>query len=289
MTDDRAVPESGLTPAEVDNAHQVWRSSRELGTGGRGLASLGQGTVALLAGFDLTTVVLLTTSQGAGAAQQAAIACFGVSAALFILALAFITSAEDYAATPEDRLIYYPEARVSEQALETQRGLQRQDDNLLATYFNKRILPSVTLAVLGTLAGLALVLLKKGWSPGLDVAAIAVVVVALIYLVDWRKGSNWWLFPRPVLPGWTRRELAAKYSGHLSAKQEKRRFHDEMLHLPVPKAPMSDAGRRAMLGSVAEIRNSPNMTIDTDASVLGIGQAMARRLWIGKPLRKFFG
>lgn len=245
MTEHR--PAQDPTAEELDDAHRVWRSPRELGAGGSGLASLGQGTVAILAGFDLTTVVLLTTSGG-GAVRQAAVACFGVSAATFALALAFIVSAADYAATPDERIMYYPEARESAKALEVQRGLQRQDENLLSTYYNKRVLPSVTLAVLGTLAGLTLVMLGGGWRIGPAIAAIAAIAVAIVYLIDWVKGGNWWLFPRAVIPAWTKEQLAAKYPDQLTSSQERKRRKDEMLHLPEPKASMSEAGRRAMLG-----------------------------------------
>jgi hypothetical protein len=178
----------------------VWSSPRELGSGGAGLASLGQGPVAILAGFDLTTVVLLTTSGGSGALHQAAIACFGAAAALFILAMAFITTAEDFSATPDDRMMYAPEARVSLESLEAERGDQWQDENLLSIYYNYRVTPAVTFAVVGTLAGLVLVLLGHDHRIGPDVAAGATTLVALIYLTDWlKRGRSWWLFPRPVL------------------------------------------------------------------------------------------
>ena len=197
MADD-IRPNPGL--ADAEDAQRVWRSSRELGSGGSALASLGQGTVAILGGFDLTTAVLLTTSNRNGAEYQAALACFAISAAMFALALAFIASAEDYAATPDERRMYYSEAQVSPDALEIQRGLQWQDHILLSIYYNKRVLPTVTLAVLGTLAGLALVILARGLSSGSIVAAAAVVAVAVVYAFDWIKRSNWWLFPRPILP-----------------------------------------------------------------------------------------
>jgi hypothetical protein len=194
-----AIAAGEAEPAD-EYAAPVWSSPRELGSGGAGLASLGQGPVAILAGFDLTTVVLLTTSGGTGALRQAAIACFGVSAALFTLAMAFITSAEDYSATPDDRIMYRPEARVSAAALETERGDQWQDENLLSIYYNYRVTPAVTFAVIGTLAGLILVLLGHDHLLGPDIAAGATALVALGYLADWlKRGGNWWLFPRPVL------------------------------------------------------------------------------------------
>jgi hypothetical protein len=236
------------------NARQVWRSGRELGAGGAGLASLGQGTVAILAGFDLTTVILLSTSHSSRPAHQAAIACLGVGAAAFVLALAFIASAEDYSATPDDRLMYFPEARVSEAELDIQRGLQRQDGNILAIYYNYRVLPSVTCAVMLTLAGLALAVLQAGWSPGPAVAAAAAAVVGVIYLADFfiaRRRGNWRLFPRAVLPAWSREQFSEKYPnpdlGLLSRRQQRRMFREQIVHLPVPIDTMSAHGRAAML------------------------------------------
>lgn len=238
-------PESPAAPATPAlPGGPVWISARELGGGGAGLASLGQGPVAILAGFDLTTVVLLITSGAGGDLRQAAIACFGAAAALFALAMAFITTAEDYSATPGDRLMYNPEAKVSPEALEVQRGLQWQDENLLAIYFNTRVLPSVTLAVLGTLAGLILVLLSRGWSPGPVIAAAAAALVGLAYLTDWvKQGGNWWLFPRPVFPP---PAAPARKPGLLELRRIRR--HQGQRVIGVAKAsPMSAEGHKAML------------------------------------------
>lgn len=255
-------------PARRD-AQQVWRSPRELGSGGGGLASLGQGTVAILGGFDLTTVVLLATDSGNGALRQGAIACLGVGAAAFALALAFIASAEDYSATPDDRLMYHPEARVSAAELDAQRGLQRQDDNLLSVYYNRRVLPAVTIAVILTLAGLALTLLGRGWQPGPLVAAGGAVLVALIYLADALLGGNWWLFPRPVLPALNREQLARNYPGRLSRRQRRHKRRDEIVRLAQPRAAMGEDGRAAMLSAPAPAS----------------AQARAPRGWLARHLR----
>jgi hypothetical protein len=238
------APEDPAGIPGPEPGHQVWNSARELGSGGQGLASLGQGPVAILAGFDLATVVLLTTSSASGALLQAAIACFGVSAALFTLAMAFITTAEDYSATPDDRMMYFPEARVSRDVLEAQRGRQWQDENLLGHYFNTRVLPSVTFAVLGTLAGLILVLLSRGWKPGPVIAAFAALAVALVYFTDWLKqGHGWWLFPRPVSPPVP---TAAAMAQAPPARRIRRHQRYRITHVSEAN-PMSAAGRAAML------------------------------------------
>lgn len=264
--------------AQSSPSGPVWKSSRELGSGGPGLASIGQGPVAILAGFDLATVVLLTTGNSRDGVLQAALACFGVSAALFILAMAFITAAEDYSATPGDRMMYYPEAQVSADKLEEQRRLQRQDEAILSLYFNYRVIPTVTLAVLGTLAGLALVAVAKGWSPGPDVAVGGASVVGLIYIADvLRGGRNWWLFPRPILgnqkrlllgaqrrplPGarwfWPVR-MAARIRSAQDARIERRFRIVDIHNVHVP--PMTRDGHRAMFGADASAR--PDGSEDT--------------------------
>jgi hypothetical protein len=232
---------TGSTEAE-DYTGPVWSAPRELGSGGAGLASLGQGPVAILAGFDLTTVILLTTSGGTDALRQAAIACFGVAAALFILAMTFITTAEDYSATPDDRMMYKPEARISASELELQRGDQWQDGNLLSIYYNYRVGPSVTLAVIGTLAGLVLVLLGHDHLIGPDIAAGATTLVALAYLADWlKRGGNWWLFPRPVLTPAGQRVR----QGPFRALTARRRLRLQVIK-PTLAWPMNPAGHTAM-------------------------------------------
>jgi hypothetical protein len=232
----------------------VWSRPRELGSGGAGLASLGQGPVAILAGFDLTTVVLLSTSGGGGALHQAAIACFGASAALFILAMTFITTAEDFTATPDDRMMYAPEARVSAGALEAERGDQWQDENLLSIYYNYRVAPTVTFAVMGTLAGLVLVLLGHDRRIGPDVAAGAATLVGLIYLTDWlKRGGTWWLFPRPVLtpPGQKRRK-----TNPFKALGTRRRIRLQVVR-PTMAFQMTPEGYEAMSAEFAEEAPAP--------------------------------
>jgi hypothetical protein len=232
----------------------VWESSRQLGSGGAGLASLGQGPVAILAGFDLTTVVLLTTGTGHGAVLQAAIACFGLSAALFILAMAFITTAEDYSASPDVRTTYHPESRFDAQVLAEQRHQQYQDENLLSIYFNYRVTPTVTLAVLGTLSGLVLVVVDRGWSPGPDIVAGGAIVVGLIYIVDMIKnGRNWWLFPRPAFQEsrdnskpWIIR-LAVRVWSAWKYRKDNRASIVDIANVERNVPPMTKAGLQAML------------------------------------------
>jgi hypothetical protein len=242
--------ESRNASLDSENEHRVWHAARELGSGGPGLASLGQGTVATLAGFDLASVVLLSIGHTSGWAQQAAVACLGIAAAMLVLALAFIANAEEYSATPDERLIYYPEARISEKELNTQRGLQRQDAFLFSVYCNERVLRTVNLGVLFTLTGLALAVFTIGTTPGPMIAAAAAIFVGVIYLVDWwKKGSNWWLFPRPLLPAWTKEQWDAAHPDQvgLTRKQQKKLQRDEWLHCARPSGQMTPEGRAAML------------------------------------------
>jgi hypothetical protein len=248
------APDVTQQAPEPQRPGPVWVSSRQLGSGGPGLASLGQGPVAILAGFDLTTAILLTTSTGHGGIVQAAIACFGLSAALFILAMAFITAAEDYSASPDVRMTYNPEARVSARELDEQRGMQRQDEDILSIYFNYRIIPCVTLAVLGTLTGLVLALGYKGWFAGVDVAVVGVALVGVIYLIDWLKnGNNWWLFPRPVFEsaGHAPTPWPLRVMRNVRSAWAERKPRRASIVLSTETWPMTTAGREAMLGAPA--------------------------------------
>jgi hypothetical protein len=150
----------------------------------------------LLGGFDLASVALILSGGHPGGITQAAVASFGSAAAIFVLALAFITSAEDYSATPSDRLMYNPEANISADELENQRRYQAQDLYVLALIYNRRVLPTVTAGVILTLIGLVLLLLSKGLGWWLVATAVVVGSVALILLLDWRIDGRWWLFPR---------------------------------------------------------------------------------------------
>lgn len=219
----------------------MWASPRELGSGGPALASLGSSTVAILAGFCLTSAV--STGRNSGSPSQIAAGAFGLGAIAFVLSLAFIATAEDYAATPDLRLAYNPEARVSEKELTDQRALQRQDQIILAMY-SKRVNAAVIAGITGTLIGLSLAMLADRLSAVSVIVAVVAGMVLLALVGDYIWTVNWWLFPRPV-----RAEMEAGPAGSRRQRRTERRdFQNDLLHQPAARGPLGQAGLTAMFG-----------------------------------------
>jgi hypothetical protein len=100
-----------------------------------------------------------------------------------------------YWASPDQRLAWRPEARVSLQALEEERQEQAEDYFLLVTYY-KSINASFEIGLIATLVGLATALLAEhiGWGSG---AAAGLMVVAGALVVMWQFEKPKSLFPSP--------------------------------------------------------------------------------------------
>jgi hypothetical protein len=172
----------------------VWRRPRELGSV-QSITAVGGTPISVLAGFSLTSAIMVAAAGG-GVWRDVAVALFAVAAGAFILALELIVEAVNYAATPDMRLTYHPEAAVDEDALAFERDQQRQDEWLLDIY-NRRISLGTTAGIAASLLGLGAALLTARVSWGV-LAGVAVVVplAALAVLNQGRRAA--WLFPNPA-------------------------------------------------------------------------------------------
>jgi MFS family permease len=195
---------------------RVWDSPRELGSV-QSITAVGGTPISVLAGFSLTSAIMIASARG-GVWRDVAVIFFAIAASAFILALSLIVDAINYAASPDIRLAYTPEAKVCEEVLQQQRKFQREDEWLLDIY-NRHIVRSTTAGVVSSLLGLGAALLtaRVSWGiiAGVVVLAVVTVVVALNFF---NKAGR--LFPRPH-------------------------------HVPAPRRsppPLDDLGRAAVLG-----------------------------------------
>jgi hypothetical protein len=185
----------------TERVTSVWDSPRELGSV-QSITAVGGTPISVLAGFSLTSAIMAATAAGS-VWRDIAVALFAAAAGAFILALSLIVEAISYAASPDIRLNYRPEARVSEDALQEERGLQREDEWLLDIY-NRRIGWSTTAGVVGSLGGLAAALLTAHITWGVAVGVVVVLLVAAVVVLN-QVGKAGWLFPRPHHVPTTRR------------------------------------------------------------------------------------
>jgi hypothetical protein len=177
----------------TERVSSVWDSPRELGSV-QSITAVGGTPISVLAGFSLTSAIMAATASGS-LWRDVAVALFAVAAAAFILALSLIVEAISYAASPDIRLTYRPEAKVSEEALQQERGLQREDEWLLDIY-NQRITWSTTAGVVGSLGGLAAALLTAHVTWGVAVGVLVLLLVIAVVVLN-QLGRAGWLFPRP--------------------------------------------------------------------------------------------
>ncbi len=185
----------------TERVTSVWDSPRELGSV-QSITAVGGTPISVLAGFSLTSAIMAATATGS-VWRDIAVALFAIAEGAFILALSLIVEAISYAASPDIRLTYRPEARVSEDALQEERGLQREDEWLLDIY-NRRIGWSTTAGVVGSLGGLAAALLSAHITWGVAVGVVVVLLVASVVVLN-QVGKAGWLFPRPHQVPTTRR------------------------------------------------------------------------------------
>jgi MFS family permease len=173
----------------TDQVSSVWDSPRELGSV-QSITAVGGTPISVLAGFSLTSAIMVSGAAG-GVWRDVAVVLFAVAAAAFILAL----EAVSYAASPDIRLAYRPEARISEEVLQEERRLQYEDEWLLDIY-NQRIVWSTTVGVAGSLGGLGAALLTARVTWGVVIGVVVLVLVTGVVLLNQLNRAGR-LFPRP--------------------------------------------------------------------------------------------
>lgn len=165
---------------------------------------VGTGPLSILSGFALASSLAVATqlSERAELLDVAAVALFALSAALLFGALITFTEASAYNVSPNERLDWYPEARISLRWLEEVR--QRQHRDFARYYYLRR--RTLRLFLAGTtlsLFALALVLLARmdGVSFGIDSSADALSdAVLFLGAVGLLIGAGWLLSHVPSKP-----------------------------------------------------------------------------------------
>jgi branched-subunit amino acid ABC-type transport system permease component len=170
----------------------VWRYSRQKGAG-PAIGFIGSGPVALLAGFDLVAVLSVSQRPIANQWNQVALLLLTLGVATLIVTILFVVSAQMYWASPDQRLVWKPEATVNPDELKNVRRQQFVDYHLLLKY-NTRVSIGLTLGLSATVAGLAASLLAEKLNLFSYMAA-ALLGVTLIIVILWATEKFTLLFP----------------------------------------------------------------------------------------------
>jgi hypothetical protein len=155
----------------------------------------------LLAGFSLTTIVLLVVSSYRPWLAVYAIAMFALAAALLLNALQFSATALGYAATPSERLDYVPEAAANTHILGAIRRRQWEEASLRSRYLVSARF-CYNFGLLAFLGGLGLIIVPRSswpWPAG-QFIGVAVVGMSIVFEILWVFSKARWpksLFPRP--------------------------------------------------------------------------------------------
>jgi hypothetical protein len=154
-------------------------------------------TSSVLAGFSLTAIMSLTTTDHRPWLWGYALLAFGVATTASLLALNYQQWALRYWADPEDLVTWRPRARVSYAAFDHTRRVQR-NKMLVFVSVAAKAEKAGRVAAVAFLSGLGLVLVPAvpdvGW-PALRVATLAVIAIGLAlflltgYLPPRRLGS----------------------------------------------------------------------------------------------------
>jgi hypothetical protein len=157
-------------------------------------ANRAMGTVAapLLAGFTLTTVVVLLTSSGIKTIPlyEWGIMVFAIASVLFVFAVQFTFMGLMYAASPSERVEWLP--RLSGQdpdddAYAAAAKVQEMDLVLQERYFT-RAARLYGLGILAYTVGLGLIITPRDWDVPRGIA-MTVLVIALVLEVIWYGSS----------------------------------------------------------------------------------------------------
>lgn len=154
----------------------------------------------LLAGFSLTTVVLLAATNQRPWLSGWAIAAFAAASALFVFSLQLSGIAIGFSATPAQRLELNPEAATDDEVLRIIVNRQWEESNLSRRYTTRARI-CYNAGLLAFLAGLGLTLdLHTGWPWFGDgrFIGLAVVVIAVLVEIAWIFSNATW--PKWLLP-----------------------------------------------------------------------------------------
>jgi hypothetical protein len=186
----------------------VWQPAPSRGEGEifRGFGGI---VSPLLAGFSLSTVAILLTSDRPIALLGLPVAAFTLSTVLSLFAIQVSITALRYTASPSDRLDWTPEASRSEEELQQLRWEQAMDMAVVSAY-SRRLQLCFDLAVLAFILGLILLIAGAKATVGTALAlgfAIAGGTVELLWWLSVSRSRRFarlarWLQPirRPLAP-----------------------------------------------------------------------------------------
>jgi hypothetical protein len=181
----------------------AWRVRYPLGTVD---AYRAMGTVAapLLAGFTLSSIVLLLTAADGSAMPlyDWGITGFAI-AVLFVFSMQFTYCGLLYAASPSERMAWLPHyvgQDPDESAHAAAAKVQIQDQALQYRFFSRAGL-LYNFGILGYTAGLALILIPRTWTAA---RAIALVVLGAAFVLEtiWIVSTSTRWRPMWLLPGY---------------------------------------------------------------------------------------
>lgn len=211
----------------------AWRVSYPLGTVD---AYRAMGTVAapLLAGFTLSTIILLLTATTGKMMPLYGwgITVFAFAAVLFVFSMQFTFCGLLYAASPAERMAWLPHIvgrDPDESAHAAAARVQVQDQALQYRFFGRAGM-LYNLGIAGYLVGLGLILVPRTWAVA-RVIALVVLAAAFALEVIWTVSATTRWRPVWLLPGYG---WARQFSGNPADASSAAQVTDPAA--PAPKA-----------------------------------------------------
>lgn len=215
----------------MSSSSPVWRRPRALGYH-EALRGLGGIVAPLLAGFSLAAIATIITSDAAPPLADWAVASLATAVALllFSMQVAFLSLTQN--SSPQDVLMWRPEASVSEDELQEARSVQSADFEEMSR-LGRLSLRAYEAGLIAFLFGVLLLMIPNEWSVGFAIGVI-VMTAALLLELWWLTANRWTRVPHPV-------------SRHLESTHAADWDGQPPLN-PIVLAAVIDASRRAAAG-----------------------------------------
>lgn len=227
QVDSRAAAEPAQHALPTD---PPWRRPERLGHQ-EAMKALGGVVAPLLAGFSLSTIAILVTSDHHPTLWQPAVLGFAAAASLLLYSMQVAFLALQHYASPTDWLTWYPEATVNTESLTDVRQRQAKDQERVKA-FSRRYAVTYELGLLCFIGGLWLLVWPawpaKGQFPYWRVGALVIVGAAFLIEV-------WWM-------------TARLYNGHQERKKSGRRMPRPTAWRDVPDPDVQPPSRTALAG-----------------------------------------
>jgi len=166
----------------------VWRRPHALGYA-EALRSFGGVVAPLLAGFSLAAIATVVTADDSPPLGDWAVGAFGVAVALLLYSMQVASLGLTRNSTPDEVLMWRPEATVSEDELQAARVTQAADlkevQQLGALAFR-----TYGWGIVAFLTGVLLLIIPEGWSAGRIIGSCA-IGAALVVEVWWLTANRY--------------------------------------------------------------------------------------------------